>query len=155
MAAWVGPAIAIAGTVVSAYASQQKGEAESTTAKYNARLAEQEAQQRRQAAAIEAEQARERHDRTLAAARARYGASGVTMEGTPLLVMMRSEEEAILDVARIRARGAAEAQTLESQAALYKFAGKKAKQAGMLGAGASLLSGVGSAFSVYQAGKKK
>lgn len=140
-------AIALLGAAVSAYAQIKQGEQAAAVGKYNARVAEQQATSARQAAAVEAENKRRQYDRILGTQRALYGRSGVIgSEGSPLLVMMQSEEEAALDVARVRYGGTAQAYGLEAEARLQRFQGRAAKRASYLKATGTMLSGVGQAY---------
>jgi hypothetical protein len=70
-------------------------------------------------------------------------------EGSPLLVMMESEEQAALDVARIRYGGTAQAYGLESEANLQRFYGRQAKRQAVFGATGTLLHGVGTLGAIY------
>ena len=147
---------ALMGSGVAAYSQVRQGQTAEATGRYNARVAETQAVSARQAAAADAETKRRQMDRVLGTQRARYGASGVIgSEGSPLLVMMQSEEEAALDVARVRAGGEAQAYGLESEARLSKFRGRQAKRQGYLGATGSMLTGVSSAIGVYQGSPTK
>ena len=84
-------------------------------------------------------------DRVLGTQRARYGASGVIpSEGSPLLVMMESEEEAALDVARVRHGGAAAAHGLGLESSILRRQARQASRAGFLSGTAALLTGVSS-----------
>lgn len=144
---------ALLGGGVAAYGQVKQGQAAEAAGRYNARVAEQQAVATRQAAAADAETKRRQLDRVLGAQRARYGASGVIgSEGSPLLVMMQSEEEAALDVARVRYGGAAQSFGLEQEARLQRFQGKQARRQSYLGATGSLLQGLAGATSAYGLG---
>lgn len=135
---------------VSAYSQIKQGEQAEGVGKYNARVAEQQATSARQAAAADAETKRRQLERVLGAQRARFGASGIIpSEGSPLLVMMQSEEEAALDVARVKYGGEAQGYGLESEARLQRFRGKALKRQSYLGATGAILQGVSSAASLY------
>ena len=143
-------AIALIAGGVSAYAAIQQGEAARSQARTQARLAEQQGEFARQAAAADAETKRRQYERVLGTQRARYGASGVlASEGSPLLVMMQSEEEAALDIARVRHGGAVAAHGLQIEADLLRRQGRQARRQARLQAGGALLSGVGQAGSLY------
>ena len=138
-------AASILSAAVTAYSSYAQGQAASQAARYNARVAEQQAESARQAAAADAETRRRQLDRVLGAQRARYGASGVIpSEGSPLLVMMESEEEAALDVARVRHGGAAAAHGLGLESSILRRQARQASRAGFLSGTAALLTGVSS-----------
>lgn len=120
--------VGVASTAYSAYTSYEAGRAEKREYR---RGAEQERIQAAQRAKAE----EKRHRRVLATQRARYGASGLTMEGSPLLVQMESLEESEEMLARIRAGGEAEALSLER-------AGRWAQRSGYVEAGGAVLGGV-------------
>lgn len=145
--------ITIAATVISTavgvYSAYQQGQAQQKAAKYNAKVAENQAIAARNAAAVREQQHREQVRRLHATQRAVSGASGVTEEGSPLLVMADTLEQAELDAQRIRYGGEVSAAGFESQARLSRFQGQQAAQAGLIGAGSTLLSGAASAARVY------
>ena len=146
-------AIALLGAAVSAYGAIRQGQQAEAVGRYNATVAQQQATAARQAAAADAETKRRQYERILGAQRARYGASGVIgSEGSPLLVMMQSEEEAALDVARVRYGGTAQAYGLESEARLQRFRGSYARRQSYLQASGAILKGVGQAYSGYSSG---
>jgi len=62
---------------------------------------------------------------------------------------MESAEQAALEEARIRYAGQVQAGGYESQAILSGYQARSARAAGYLGAGASLLTGVGGAYGTY------
>lgn len=145
-----GAVVTLLAAGVSAYAQIRQGQQAEAVGKYNARIAEQQAASARTAAAADAETKRRQFDRILGTQRARFGASGVIgSEGSSLLVMMQSEEEAALDVARVRYGGAAQAYGLQSEATLQRFQGRQARRQGYLGATSAILTGVSGAASTY------
>ena len=144
-------AASVLSAAVTAYSSYAQGQAASQAARYNARVAEQQAESARQAAAADAETRRRQLDRVLGTQRARYGASGVIpSEGSPLLVMMESEEEAALDVARVRHGGAAAAHGLGLESSILRRQARQASRAGFLSGTSALLTGVSSGASLYR-----
>ena len=147
-------AAAVAGAGVAAYGSYQQGQAQAAAGKYNERVAANQAQAAREAAALEADRAHDKNRRLLASQRARIGASGITTEGSPLLVMMDSAEQAALDEATIRYRGSLGAAAATSEGVLQGFYGRQARRAGTIGAGASLLTGVSRAGASYASGQR-
>jgi len=140
-----GAIASLVGAAVSAYSAYQQGAQAEYAARYNAKVARNQAQAARDAANADADTQRRHYDRVLAAQRARYGASGVQTEGSPLLVMLDSEEEAALDIARVRHGGAVAAQGLEAEAQLERYQGQRARRQSYLKATATLLVGVGGA----------
>lgn len=136
-------------SAVSAYSAIQQGETGRSQARAQARIGEQQAEFARQAAAADAETRRRQFERVLGTQRARFGASGVlASEGSPLLVMMQSEEEAALDVARIQHGGIVAAQGLRFEADLLRRQGRQIQRQARLQATGALLQGVSGAASL-------
>lgn len=131
----------VASSVMSAAGSIQQGNSAKAAAEYNARVAENNAITARQQAAAQEEQHRRLARRQLGQMRAAYGASGVTMEGSPLDILAQSAKDAELDALNIRYGGELKAQGLESEAVLERYRGKSAQRAGYMGAATGLLSG--------------
>ena len=143
-------AAAALGAVVSAYGAYQQGEAARAQARTQARIAEQQGAYAKLAASADAETRRRQLDRVLGTQRARYGAAGVIgSEGSPLLVMMESEEEAALDVARVRHGGTIAAHGLQIEADMLRRQGQQARRQARLAATGALLQGVGQGASLY------
>ena len=153
--AWAPIALVAASALASAYASYQSGRAQQDAANFNSAMANQQAKQARDVAKIKEENYREQVRRHMATMRAQYSASGVTMEGTPLMVMMDSAREAERDAQRIRYGGELESWAYEGESGLQKMIGKQAYKAGMVGAGTSLLSGASRAYGMYYGGTLK
>jgi len=159
----------VAGTAISAYSAYQQGQQAADAAKqqaawnqYNAQVAQREAEAERQAMAFEAQQQKRQGKMLLARQRALIGVSGVTMEGSPLLVAEDTAAQLALENANIRMTGHRRAAAYESQSILdlskASAASKSAsgyKKAGMYGAGSSLLSGIGQAGYMYGSMKGK
>lgn len=146
IAAIISAVTAVAAAGVGAYASYQQGQAQRTAARYNAALAEQQAEAQRTATAFAERQQREHDRRQIARARNLYGASGVDVgAGSPLLVELDSVRQAEYNAQAVRYGGEARAHFLEAQGGLDRFMGQQYGRAGTLGAGYSLLSGLGSA----------
>lgn len=126
---WIMAAVSVAGTAYSAYSSERAGdkakEAEKRSAAMQAmRYAEQEKLQR------------EKARRLLATQAARVGASGVTLEGSPILNLMQTQEQYEKELANIRLGTQWEiSETLRR--------GKAYDEAGEVRAGRTILSGLG------------
>ena len=131
----------VAATAASTYAAYEGGRQQKKAAETSATLAERDAENQRAAAKIRAENYAEEARRRMATMRAGYAASGVTMEGTPLLVMMETAREVEKDIQRIKWGGEAQAAAFEGEAGLQRMIGKQAYQQGIMGAGTSLLTG--------------
>lgn len=150
MAAVAGVIVAVIAAGVAAYAANQQAEAAAAQSRRQSRIAQQQAETAQQAAAADARTRARQLERQQAAARARFGASGVVPEeGTPLLVLMQSEEEAALDVARVRHGGAVAAHGFGLEAVEARLRGQQAKRQGTLATSGALLQGVSGATSSY------
>jgi len=134
-AAAVPVAIAIGSALYSAYSSSKAGEAEK-------RASDKAADRAKLSAAQEARDTEKQHRRVIASQEAIYGASGLTMEGSPLLVQHEALTESKEQLRRIREGG-------EYSSGIYRSAGSQAQKAGNAGAIQSLLGG---ASSTYTAG---
>jgi hypothetical protein len=145
----------IGATATAGYSAYQQGKTAAAQAKqeaawhaYNAKVAEREAEAERKASEFEATQHKRQADKLLARQRALIGGSGVTAEGSPLLVMEDTAAQLALENANLRETGARRVSAFKSQAILdftkSRYASKSAKghkQAGLLSAGGSLLQG--------------
>ena len=145
-------------TLLSAFGQYQAGEAYEAAGDYNARILdynarvlEGHAEAARQSAAFEEVKQRREARRLKAAQRARYAKGGVVMtEGTPLRVLTETAAEAELDALAIRYAGEVKAKGYEAQAHISemeadvsRWEGKQRKRAARLGAGRTILSGIG------------
>lgn len=139
-------AMSAAGAAVSAMGSISQGKAQAQAAGYNAQIAERNATIARQQAGADAETQRRNSMRAIGAMRANYGASGVTLEGSPMDVLESSAAEAKLDEMNIRYKGELRAIGYKDEAALDRASAKTAKQQGLMGATSAIVGGVGSAM---------
>lgn len=160
-AAGLSTALAIGGTAISAIGAIQSANAQSAAARYNAQIADRDAvvaeQNRKlalQTARIDAEDKRRDNRRVLARIRTQYGASGLSLAGSPLDVLEDTAVEQELDAQRVefegRARGregALQVLGLQEDAALSRAEASSAKTAGYIGAFGTALSGAGTALS--------
>ncbi len=116
--------------------------AASSQANYNAQIADRNAGLAREQAARDAE-AQQRHaTQVLGAARAGFGASGVTSEGSPLDVLMNSASNAELDRQNILYKGELRAIGYSDTAALERSRAKAAEKEGLVGAASAIITGV-------------
>lgn len=127
----------VASTAAAVYSSQQAASAR----EYEAEVANVNAQQAQLAAEAEAADRRRRARYLLGTQLAATGASGVEVEGSPLLVMMDSAVQEDLEARRIRYRGFLQATGSAQQAALARYEAGQTRTAGYIGAGTSLLRG--------------
>lgn len=140
MTSMIGMAISAAGSVYGGYT-------QSKMAKYRADLAREEAQAEEKRGALEEARFRKGVERFKGEQRARYAASGMTMEGSPLLAMEETAAEAEIDAILIRHASESRISSLKAEQSYYKT------QAGHLMASGLLLFG-GKGVQAYGAGKE-
>lgn len=121
--------------------SQMQGDAQAQAAQYNAAIARQNAELARRQAKRDEQLQRIKADQETGALRASYGASGVSMEGSPTHALAASAMAAELDAQMIRYGGQVRAGRFEAEAALEEQRAATARAGGTLGSVSSLLSG--------------
>lgn len=158
--AWVSSAVTVVSGVTGAVGAVAGANATAAAAKANQKFAEAEAlvaDQNRRNATVTANQAaedkRRENRRIISSMRASYGASGVSMEGSPLDVLADSATEGELDAQRIEYEGRARARdaslgimSAQRSSVLSGMEARNARAAGWLGAGNALLSSAGQAL---------
>ncbi len=128
---FIAMAASIGGTVYAATQQAKAGKQEKVATETQvSRLGEEEK--------VSVEQEQDKQRRLLSAARARVGASGVEMEGSPLLAMMESQVQGEKDIANIR-----KDYNWQVQDTIYS--GQQRQKAANTGAGTSLLTGFSNA----------
>ena len=145
-AAVVAAAVIAAGAGV--YSADQQRRAGNQQADYNAAVAEEDAKAAKAKAEYDEKAHRENVRKILATQRALYGKSGLSMEGSPLLVMEDTEKQGELDALAIRYGGDVASARSRSEANLARMTGRNnayAAKAGYMQAGSTLLSGAASA----------
>jgi hypothetical protein len=158
---------AIVGTSVAAYGQYQQGKQAQQQAKneaawnrYNAKVAQRQAEAEDIAARFESEQHKRQAESLLARQRALIGASGVEMEGSPLLVAEDTAAQLAKEATNLRLTGQRRAEAYRSQSILDVSMASAAKsraagfgRAALIGAGGTLLQGGAQAASMgYQMG---
>lgn len=133
------------GAAVSAAGSLYKGQAGKQSAEYNARMDEQRAANERDMAAAATQDYLRKGSDHVESAVAMRGATGVTGEGSPLLVNENTVREVALGAARTMHAGEVKASRLQDDAQLQRMKGEHAVTASYLDAGSSLLT-AGSRF---------
>jgi hypothetical protein len=133
--------VAAAGGVMGAAGAIYQGKAEAAAAEYNARLLKLQASQIRQQAASEEKRALVGARKVIGEMRANYGASGVTMEGSPIDIMEESIKNANTDAMNIRYQGEMNARSAEYEAKMERMKGNSAKNASYFSAAQSLGTG--------------
>jgi hypothetical protein len=129
---------ALLGTTSALSSSRQMA----ASSKYNAALAETQAQYAQQQAQADANAQKEKDRKLMAAQRARMAAGGLDMtSGSPLVVLENTASEADADYRNILANGQMQANYYRSQGALDSLQGSSALTSGWLTAGSTALSG--------------
>jgi hypothetical protein len=142
--------VSIVSAAVSAYSQYEAAQQQQGAQRYQAKLAENQAKAARDQAAVAAEESRQRTAKIIALTHARANASGVvSTEGTPLLVQMENTRQAEWEAELIRSGGEQTAAAFQDESRLFTFRGRQLRAAGTIGAGTTLLSGVGNALSQY------
>ena len=140
-----------AGTGMQAYGAHQEGKTQDAWHRYNAAVAEQQAEAERIAARDEALQHRREGDRLQARQRVAAAKSGDWGSPTLLSVMGDTVGEIERDALLIERGGRLKGQQLESQARMDRFMGKSARRGARWQAGSSLLTGMGQTYLNYKA----
>lgn len=147
MMAAVVPALMIASAAISAAGAIKTSQAQAASQKYNAAVAEQNAQITEAQGAVAAEAQSREAQRRIGAAVAQYGASGVDLAtGSPADVLAESARNAALDNLTLRYNYKLRALGFRNQANLDYAGAEASKQAGYFSAASAL---VGSAAKMY------
>ena len=153
-----GPELAVAslvatvvGTGVQVYGQAQQGKAANAVAQRNAQIQLRDAQITKQNAEFNAKMKEKQDDQRRRAMIAKKGGSGiVAMEGTNLVALAEQEFLDDMNAQLIRRGGQIQAQGLQDQAVLTSASGTVARKSGMVGAGSSLLTGLGQTGMQYR-----
>ena len=144
-------AVTAAGVGISAYGQAQQGKAANAVAQRNAQIQLRDAELAKQNAEFNARMKEKQDDQRRRAMIAKQGGSGVeAVEGTNLLALAEQEFIDDMNAQLIRRGGQIQAQGLQDQAVLTSASGTVARKSGMVGAGASLLTGAGQLGMQYQ-----
>lgn len=153
---YVAAAVALVVAALGAYVAYEQAQGQSKVLKYNAREAQNQAQIERQKQLFSAQQQAEADRRTRAAARALQGQSGVEVgEGSNLLVDLDSAKQAELNFQAIRYYGDVRVRALTAQSTLDRAMAGNVSRQGSIGAGATLLGGIGTSYTAYSAAQPK
>jgi hypothetical protein len=143
-------AMQVASFAVTAIGQRQQGKAAQQAANYNAAIQRNQAIAAQQKAEFDADRQRQQAAAQRASARAGYAKGGVALEGTPLLFLESSAEQAELDAQALIYGGNVQATGFQAQANLSELEGRSAARAGTMAAGTTLLTGAGEASNTYQ-----
>src|SRR5258705_515288 len=139
----------VVAAAVSAYGAYESGQQQEAQAKYQSKIAKNQAAATQNAAQVAEQNRREQDRRIMAEQRALVGGSGLSTEGAPLFVMLDSAKEAELDAIRLRYGGSLQTGGFLDQAKLFEYQGGQAARAGEITAGTTLLTGAASAVGGY------
>jgi len=141
-------ALAVGSTVLQAYSQFEQGQTAKATARFNAREQENQAVETRNAGTIEENKLRRETSELRERQRSQLAANGVDVNtGTALSLQEDTTTIGEVDALRIRSNVDNRATSLERSAEVTKIQGDNAARAGIIGAGSTLLSGAGKAFS--------
>lgn len=138
---YVAIALMAVGTLQGAASAARQGEAAKAAADFNAQVARRNAQIATQQAEADAARQKQVAFKKIGEMTAAYGASGVTLEGSPLDVLEESVRTAEQDRQNILYKGKLRAMGYESDADLYNLSGENALRTGQENATGILLSG--------------
>jgi hypothetical protein len=140
----------VAGTAVSAYSAIQAGESRAQAARYNRKVALNQAQEAKDRAAVEVQRQRQHAMQVESANRAQMGASGAVGDyGSALLVAQENALQGEMNAQVAEYTGEVEAANYMRRAQLMGMEGQQAQTAGYLTAGSTTLSGMGGLLREY------
>lgn len=137
--------LSVVGTGAAVYGSMQAAKAQAGAEKSIKKQELRAAEQAKKIAAQKAEDEEKRHKAIIGTQEARYAASGVTMEGSPLLVQMESLKESEEQLRRIREGGEVEYMTHKE---LAQGAGRRAGETTRSGYVTALGQASGGAYNI-------
>lgn len=140
----VATGLALGGTAVSAVSQIAQGNNQANVMEANAKVAEQQAAAEQESAKQETLKLSRQSRQTIGTQAAMYGASGIDISsGSPLDVMARTAANYESDIQTVGYAGDTRAAADQYQADIYRYGAKAQRLGGYLGAGATLLNGVG------------
>lgn len=137
----------IAGSFMQAGQQSAAGQAQANAANYNASVAQMNANASMQAAYADKQQQDRENRSRLETVRSKYLASGVELEGTPLMVLEEEVVQGALESDKILHRGKVQAANYQNQANLQRYQGETALSASSSQSSGTILGGVFSAAS--------
>lgn len=139
----------VVSTAFSVVGRMRQASAAQSAANYNARVADRNAKMIEQQGAMDAEAQRRQNIIRLGAMRGAYGASGITVDGSPIDVLessatnMEMDRQTILRRVKLRSLG------YESDADLSRMESSYARSNGLWGAAGTLISGAAQGYGQY------
>jgi hypothetical protein len=122
----VGLGVGVAGTLQAGREAEAAGKSQAAWDEYNAKLAEREAVETQEAAAVEERKLRKGGARLKAKQRVGFAQAGVTFEDSPMAFLEQTASEIELGALEIRRGGQVGAQQLKASAVLSRLKGKSA-----------------------------
>jgi hypothetical protein len=145
--------MSMAGGLMGAMGAQTQGASQAAAQEFNAEIAGRNAGLAREAAAHDASIQERQARMHLGSIRAAYGASGVTVAGSPLDVLEMSARHAEQDRQQIIYKGELKALGYEDTRTLNLYSADSAKKAADWGTASSLLTGFPGGFKLSTLGK--
>jgi hypothetical protein len=142
----------LAGGALSAVGSITKGQATKQASDYNAAVDVQRAAEEKDQAAASTQDYLRKGSDTVESAVASQGATGVTGEGSPLMVDENTVRQVALGAARTLQGGQLRASRLQDDATLQRMKGDNAVTGSYLDAGGSLLTSLGKFSGAFKTG---
>jgi hypothetical protein len=140
---WVAPAVAIAGTVISAYGQYRQGQAYASAAEYNAQMARYEADYQLEKSKREEEEHRQKVRKLIGQQTVKGAAAGATGTGSDFSILLDTLTQAELDAAVIRYGGQVGAWRGRAEAGLLEHQAKQGRIASFLDPAGTILSAAG------------
>lgn len=128
-----------AAAAVSATGTLLQGAAEGNAAEYNAEVNAQNASSTRQQGVAAVQRQRREGERALGSIRANYGASGITMDGSPMDVFAASAAEAELDARNVAYDYEMKARGFDAEASLQRSRANNVRTGAVFSAAGQLL----------------
>ena len=129
----------LASTAMQAAGSIIEGRNQQISAKFNAELAQRQAEAYGKQAELEKYRIERRKRQLMGKQRALYAKAGVRLEGSPLEVLADTEAQFELDKAIVEYNKRLNVGRYKAQASMYKKMGKQALMSGIIKAGTTLL----------------
>lgn len=145
---------AVAGIGLQAYGQWKQGQAMGEAEAYNAAVARRQAENLRRSGELEAYRRRRSGERLTSRQTALYAKAGVLLRGSPLEVIEDAMSEIELDAEIAKYNISIGAGALESEARQKERLGRYYRQAGYVGAGATILTEGSRLASIYGPTKK-
>jgi hypothetical protein len=124
----------VAGGALSAIGKISEANANADAAEFNAGQADRNAELTREKTTLDVDKERFKNRLQIGGIRAAYGASGLTMDGTPQEVLEQNQAIALKNEVAIQHSGAVEEQNYRTKAAQFRNAAGGIRAGGILGA---------------------